>query len=458
MTSGKTTLPLPPDTRSAAEWAAEEFATLAEVAGETRFAQAQGIHVTGWAGASADAYQASSAELGECVSLTSDALRQASDALDTWREHLHRAILAVPELQERFDQAEAAYRAGFQQLEQAVTQAAASSQVIAPDAVQSHANALLAQRDQVQAEVLTDYTRAMKALDDAAHEAAAEIKASGNHMMQNTMAAGLLINAGCALLPGKWEDEDARKGRYGPDQSSVPAPTGGSEAGLGQPVPGTKAPIPRPKPWVYPGDTEKEGSGTYKQRDSTIMDHAVHEAATLGAGLLGNFWPDASHNLNHYLGNSGHPRDVDVDGMLQDVPGMKNRAHKDVEVQAREAVAAAKQSGGSEPVTYPFTTEWKHYYVDKSESENWFYATGGCHYATAGTVTVYPPSSPGGEWTYDYDYQTHMADRYNWDGQKSTRIGPLTITDKQLQELHKAGLAKEYDLRGESSVQHGSGP
>ena len=245
----------------------------------------------------------------------------------------------------------------------------------------------------------------------------------------------------------------------GPDERKTSdARADATDVGLGEPVPGTEAPIPRPKPWVYPGDTENEGSGTYKQRDSTIMDHAVHEAAALGAEMLSILWPDASHNLNHYLGNTGHPRDVDVDGMLQDAPGMRNEAEDQVKERASEAVAAAKQSGGSEPVTYPFTTEWKHYYVDKLESENWFYATGGCHYATAGTVTVYPPSSPDGEWTYDYDYQTHMADRYNWDGQKSTQIGPLTITDKQLQELHKAGLAQEYDLRGESSVQHGSGP
>ena len=223
-------------------------------------------------------------------------------------------------------------------------------------------------------------------------------------------------------------------------------------------MPGTEAPIPRPKPWVYPGDTENEGSGTYNQRDSTIMDHAVHEAAALGAEMLSILWPDASHNLKHYLGNTGHPRDVDVDGMLQDVPGMKRGVDKSVEAQAQAAITKAKEAGFSGPVTYPFTTDWEDYYVNKSESENWYYATGGCQYATAGTVTVYPPSSPDGEWTYDYDYQTHMADRYNWDGQKSTQIGPLTITDKQLQELHKAGIAQEYDLRGESSVQHGSGP
>ena len=34
----------------------------------------------------------------------------------------------------------------------------------------------------------------------------------------------------------------------------------------------------------------------------------------------------------------------------------------------------------------------------------------------------------------------------------------MTATDEQLQESHRAGLAQEYDLVGESSVQHGEGP
>lgn len=49
-------------------------------------------------------------------------------------------------------------------------------------------------------------------------------------------------------------------------------------------------------------------------------------------------------------------------------------------------------------------------------------------------------------------YQVHVADRYNWDGNKATTILGMTITDKQLQELHQTGLAQEYDLVGESSV------
>ena len=71
---------------------------------------------------------------------------------------------------------------------------------------------------------------------------------------------------------------------------------------------------------------------------------------------------------------------------------------------------------------------------------------------------MYPPTDGNSEWTYSYDYRAHTADRYNWDGDKSTEIFGMTITDKELQELHRAGLAQEYDMSGESSVRHGTGP
>ena len=50
-----------------------------------------------------------------------------------------------------------------------------------------------------------------------------------------------------------------------------------------------------------------------------------------------------------------------------------------------------------------------------------------------------------------------MADRYNWDGNKSTDILGMNITDAELQELHRADIAQEYDLTGESSVRSGRG-
>lgn len=120
-----------------------------------------------------------------------------------------------------------------------------------------------------------------------------------------------------------------------------------------------------------------------------------------------------------------------------------------------KAVEDAQASGATGPVTYPFNTPWTPEGPD--DSENWFYATGNYQYATDGTVTVYPPTDDNSEWTYTYDYRVHMADRYNWDGNKSTDILGMNITDAELQELHRAGIAQEYDLTGESSVRSGRG-
>ena len=86
-------------------------------------------------------------------------------------------------------------------------------------------------------------------------------------------------------------------------------------------------------------------------------------------------------------------------------------------------------------------------YVDQDEHPDWFYATGGYQYAPEGTITLHPPTSDNPKWTYSY----------NWEGDKSMQIFGTTVTDAQLQELHRAGLAQEYELAGQSSIKRGSG-
>ena len=140
---------------------------------------------------------------------------------------------------------------------------------------------------------------------------------------------------------------------------------------------------------------------------------------------------------------------MNTNGMLNDLPSLQGKVNIDLKDYTSAALKDAKTSGYTEPVTYPFVTGWQDEYAEKSENANWFYATGGYQHATAGTITVYPDGS------YKYAYQVHTADRYNWDGDKKTGIGPLTIHDTELQELHRAGIAQEFDLVGESSVRTG---
>lgn len=223
------------------------------------------------------------------------------------------------------------------------------------------------------------------------------------------------------------------------------------------PVAGEHADMPGVKPWKYPGDSQNEGSGKYAKDRPTLTDHMMHEAATIAAEKMKKLWPDASKNLLHFLGNTGDPQPIDVDAMIRDMPHLKQDSEFETELLAKQAVEDAAQRGATEPVTYPFDTSWRNDGADQSSQPNWFYATGNFQAATDGTITVYPPKDGSSNWTYKYNYRTHVADRYNWDGSKSTTIFGITITDKQLQRLHQTGLAQEYDLSGESSVSSGGG-
>ena len=227
--------------------------------------------------------------------------------------------------------------------------------------------------------------------------------------------------------------------------------------GLHDPVAGEHAEMPGVKPWQYGGDSKNEGSGEYGREKPTAKDYAVHHAASMAADACALMWPDASKNLQHFLGNTGDPQPIDVNGMMNDMPELKEHSENGVKSYAEQAVEDAKNAGVTEPLTYPFDSSWDGMDVEKGSNPNWYYATGKYQTATDGTITVYPPKDGSSTWTYKYNYRTHVADRYNWDGNKSTNIFGFKIEDKQLQRLHEVGLAKEYDLSGESSIESGSG-
>ena len=50
------------------------------------------------------------------------------------------------------------------------------------------------------------------------------------------------------------------------------------------------------------------------------------------------------------------------------------------------------------------------------------------------------------------ELRINVFDRYNWDEGKHTNIGGVEIPDTLLGRLHKVGLAREYEVRGQSKV------
>src|SRR5690606_993906 len=120
----------------------------------------------------------------------------------------------------------------------------------------------------------------------------------------------------------------------------------------------------------------------------------------------------------------------------------------------RIADEVAANGNYGEPIQ--FSTDWQGFYITKSLSEDWFYAMGGIQYAVTGVATVYPPG-PDGQPNVVVDYQTHVFDRYNWDAGKQVTIGPVTIKDEEMAEMHRAGVAQEFNMYGSSEPRHYEG-
>lgn len=239
------------------------------------------------------------------------------------------------------------------------------------------------------------------------------------------------------------------RGRDEPEEGPEPAVPGNEDyTNLGDPVDGESVPTPEPPPWS-PADG---GAGPYDSEDAGAGDHATKFAAEAAANAMSGMWPNASRNLLHFLGNSGGPLEQDVDGMLADVPALADTTNVTVDNLAATAVARARETGADGPVTFPVSTPWQGFYITKDLSDDWFYALGGVSFSVVGEVTVYPPTTAGGEWTYEATTSVVVRDQYNWDGGKSTQIGPFEVTDEQLAELHRKGLAQEFAAVGQSAA------
>lgn len=236
--------------------------------------------------------------------------------------------------------------------------------------------------------------------------------------------------------------------------------------GLGPMVPGNQippesdAPSWRPKdpgadqmrdvngnPLPFTGESRWNTGGFWDRVKADGVETLVRGAATAVQGA----WPDASRNLFHYLGNSGETLNQPVDTILAKVPAFAQHVEASRDRVIKDAVAQAQAAGATEPVVFPVNTDWQGSNASKSESANWFYASGSFDYNLNGAVWVYPPKTPGGEWTYRMQDTVNFRDRYNWDGGKGVSVLGMDVSDEQLQELHRAGAAQEYNMVGESS-------
>ena len=215
------------------------------------------------------------------------------------------------------------------------------------------------------------------------------------------------------------------------DGPSSEAPPDGVELG---PDGGTAPePFDPPAPDAGSGEHGSEGAGIRDRVNKEKWYAAADAAETLGL-------TDAARHLRHYLDNSGEPLQVDVASVLHDEPGLREGVGNQVGLATRDALTRYDGTGSAD---IPFRTSWR---VFTAAGKNWFYGLGSMSHSVTGVVHVEPGNPPRTTVTY----RVHVHDRYNWDGNKSTQFGPITVKDEELQALHRKGLAQEYDVDGTS--------
>lgn len=162
----------------------------------------------------------------------------------------------------------------------------------------------------------------------------------------------------------------------------------------------------------------------------------IVDSLPLAYAVIGD---DATKHMFHYLGNSGRTYTIDLEGMVNEVPSAKER-YEDELAQAKEFVE--KLGPGRHEIT---SKQGQDGYNMQSENRNWFFAIGGYTSWGKGVAVV---KQEGNATAYDLDFEYKFYDRYNWDTGKKVTFAGITVTDKTMGELHRQGLAHEFDCVG----------
>ncbi len=154
---------------------------------------------------------------------------------------------------------------------------------------------------------------------------------------------------------------------------------------------------------------------------------------------------NAEKHMRHYLLGNGQDLHVDMGELVKKSDALFGN-------YLNELNYASEFAQTLPPGEYAIvSTELKSGKFVKIDSNKWginnlYYASG--DYKFWGQADVKIKQLNDDKNTIDMVFWFHFFDRYNWDIEKDTDVAGNPITDKQMGELHRQCLAKEFDLKG----------
>jgi hypothetical protein len=161
---------------------------------------------------------------------------------------------------------------------------------------------------------------------------------------------------------------------------------------------------------------------------------------------------DGIEAYRHFLEGNGADRNFSYDKFVNDDPSgqtVLNNAIADTQRGAEDLynqMVAKDPSLAGKPITFNITsgaiTVGGSNAYPYPATENWQKAIGGHPIWNSATVTVNPPTTPGGKPQFSMKYTLHAEDRYNFNpGQQDIATG---VPDATRGKLEQTGLAHQY--------------
>jgi hypothetical protein len=191
------------------------------------------------------------------------------------------------------------------------------------------------------------------------------------------------------------------------------------------------------------------GSGSYAATQPRTQDHLEWQILDGGVGvfqLIG--WGQAATQMEHYLANTGQTLYVNPQQMLTSIPAWREQ----LEAQAQRMLQQAQRIDTYAAVRYAspivLKSGWLPARVTRQENPDWYFAVGSFSYQLVLNVKMEPTLQPGRPVTAYVSMDIYVYDRYDWDEGRGTSIGGLYLANEVIGQLHRAGLAHDYDVRG----------
>lgn len=191
------------------------------------------------------------------------------------------------------------------------------------------------------------------------------------------------------------------------------------------------------------------GAGLWNSKNKTdIMKAfklALRAAMPAARYVIGE---NARNHMRYYLRNEGRPYVIETVEKLVEDSGMGKTIYNDELRRAKRFVETLPV--GTHRITSGRASKANNRRRglggSTGGSKNWFYAVGGYSAWGKGEATV--TRAANGKRHYRLEFEYKFRDRYNWDKGKAVRIAGVRITDNFMGELHRQGLAKEFNMYG----------